>query len=60
MYSALRDVQPLFRIYVADKYKRKYVNGGNLEEARKYYFEITNYEMSEISKGMGKQDAHLT
>jgi pentatricopeptide repeat protein len=35
----------------------KYCKTGKLEEARKYYFEITNYEMSEILKGRGKQDA---
>ncbi len=35
----------------------KYVPGGSLEEARKYYFEIVNYEMDEILKGRGKQDA---
>lgn len=35
----------------------KYVPGGSLEEARKYYFEIVNFEMDEILKGRGKQDA---
>lgn len=35
----------------------KYAKGGNLEDTRKYYFEITNYEMNEILKGRGKQDA---
>ena len=35
----------------------KYALGGSLEQARQYYFEITNYEMSEILKGRGKQDA---
>lgn len=35
----------------------KYVPGGNLEEARGYYFDIVNYEMDEIMKGRGKQDA---
>lgn len=35
----------------------KYVPGGNLEEARGYYFEIVNHEMDEIMKGRGKQDA---
>ena len=35
----------------------KYVPGGSLELARQYYFEIVNYEMDEILKGRGKQDA---
>lgn len=35
----------------------KYAKGCNLELARKYYFEIVNYEMDEILKGRGKQDA---
>jgi len=35
----------------------KYAKGTNLEEARKHYFDIVNYEMSEILKGRGKQDA---
>ena len=35
----------------------KYCKDGSLEQARNYYFEITNYEMSEILKGRGKQDA---
>ncbi|MGN0179031.1 MAG: HAD family hydrolase [Monoglobaceae bacterium] len=35
----------------------KYAKGASLEEARKYYFEIVNYEMDEILKGRGKQDA---
>jgi len=29
----------------------------SVEQARHYYFEITNYEMNEILKGRGKQDA---
>ncbi len=35
----------------------KYAKGSSLEEARKYYFEIVNYEMDEILKGRGKKDA---
>ena len=35
----------------------KYAPGGSLELARQYYFEIVNYEMAEILKGRGKQDA---
>ena len=35
----------------------KYAKGESLELARKYYFEIVNYEMDEILKGRGKQDA---
>ncbi len=35
----------------------KYAKGASLEKARKYYFEIVNYEMDEILKGRGKQDA---
>ena len=35
----------------------KYVPGGALAEARKYYFEIVNHEMAEIMAGRGKQDA---
>ena len=35
----------------------KYVKDASLEVARKYYFEIVNYEMNEIMKGRGKQDA---
>lgn len=35
----------------------KYAKNANLEEARKYYFEIVNYEMSEILKGRGKRNA---
>ena len=35
----------------------KYVPGGALAEARKYYFEIVNHEMTEIMAGRGKQDA---
>ena len=35
----------------------KYAKGASLEEARKYYFDIVNYEMDEIMKGRGKQDA---
>lgn len=35
----------------------KYAKGASLELARKYYFEIVNYEMSEILNGRGKQDA---
>ncbi|MBQ6018775.1 MAG: HAD hydrolase-like protein [Clostridia bacterium] len=35
----------------------KYVPGGALAQARDYYFEIVNHEMSEILKGRGKQDA---
>ena len=39
--------------YMIDKYYPQ----GSLELARQYYFEITNYEMNEIMKGRGKQDA---
>lgn len=35
----------------------KYVKGESLELARKYYFEIVNYEMKEILNGRGKKDA---
>lgn len=35
----------------------KYAKGSSLELARQYYFEIVNYEMKEILKGRGKQDA---
>lgn len=35
----------------------KYIKGGSLELARRYYFEIVGYEMDEIMKGRGKQDA---
>lgn len=35
----------------------KYAKGASLEQAREYYFEIVNYEMDEILKGRGKQDA---
>ena len=35
----------------------KYAKGESLELARRYYFEIVNYEMDEILKGRGKQDA---
>ena len=35
----------------------KYVPGGELALARKYYFEIVNHEMDEIMKGRGKRDA---
>lgn len=35
----------------------KYTKGASLEQAREYYFEIVNYEMDEILKGRGKQDA---
>lgn len=35
----------------------KYAKGESLERARQYYFEIVNYEMDEILKGRGKQDA---
>ena len=35
----------------------KYAKDASLELARKYYFEIVNYEMDEILKGRGKQDA---
>lgn len=39
--------------YMIDKYAR----GESLELARKYYFDIVNYEINEIMKGRGKQDA---
>ena len=39
--------------YMIDKYAR----GESLEKARGYYFDIVNYELSEILKGRGKQDA---
>lgn len=35
----------------------KYAKGASLETARRYYFEIVNYEMNEILKGRGKKDA---
>lgn len=35
----------------------KYAKGESLELARKYYFEIVNFEMNEIMHGRGKQDA---
>ena len=35
----------------------KYAKGESLELARQYYFDIVNYEMDEIMKGRGKQDA---
>ena len=35
----------------------KYAKGASLELARQYYFDIVNYEMDEILKGRGKQDA---
>ena len=35
----------------------KYAKGESLELERQYYFEIVNYEMDEILKGRGKQDA---
>lgn len=35
----------------------KYIKGGSLELARRYYFEIVGYEMDEIMKGRGKKDA---
>lgn len=37
----------------------KYTKGASLEQAREYYFEIVNYEMDEILKGRGKQDAFM-
>ena len=40
-------------LYMIDKYAK----GASLELARKYYFEIVHYEMDEILKGRGKQDA---
>ena len=35
----------------------KYAKGESLEKAREYYFDIVNYELSEILHGRGKQDA---
>jgi beta-phosphoglucomutase len=35
----------------------KYCLGGNLEEARRHYFEITAREMREIAEGRGRYDA---
>ncbi|MBQ3426897.1 MAG: HAD family phosphatase [Clostridia bacterium] len=35
----------------------KYAKGESLEKARRYYFDIVNYELSEILHGRGKQDA---
>ena len=35
----------------------KYAKGASLKQAREYYFEIVNYEMNEILKGRGKQNA---
>ncbi len=35
----------------------KYAKGESLELAREYYYEIVHYEMDEIMKGRGKQDA---
>lgn len=37
----------------------KYIKGGSLELARRYYFEIVGYEMDEIMKGRGKKDAFI-
>lgn len=36
---------------------RKYAAGKTVEEARRHYFDITHFEMDEIMKGRGKQDA---
>ena len=38
---------------------RKYCPDKTVEEARKLYFNITNYEMKEILEGMGRQDAFV-
>ncbi len=35
----------------------KYCKGKTVEEARKYYFEITNHELNEIMKGRGHTNA---
>lgn len=35
----------------------KYAKGASLELARQHYFDIVNFEMAEIMKGRGKQDA---
>ena len=35
----------------------KYAKDASLEKAREYYFDIVNYELSEILHGRGKQDA---
>jgi beta-phosphoglucomutase len=35
----------------------KYCPGESLETARRHYFEITDYEMSEIAQGRGRADA---
>jgi beta-phosphoglucomutase len=35
----------------------KYCHGKSVEEARKFYYEITNHEMSEISTGRGRANA---
>ena len=35
----------------------KYAKGESLDKARKFYFEIVDYEMKEIMKGRGKRDA---
>ena len=35
----------------------KYAKNASIEEMRKYYFETVDYEMNEILKGRGKQDA---
>lgn len=35
----------------------KYAKGASLEKARAYYFDIVNYELSEMLHGRGKQDA---
>ena len=35
----------------------KYAKGESLELARQHYFDIVNFEMAEILKGRGKQDA---
>ena len=42
--------------YMIDKYLTNPPEGA-LAQARKYYFEIVDHEMSEIMKGRGKQDA---
>ena len=50
---AFTDNGKLILQYMIDKYAK----GESLELARQYYFDIVNYEMDEIMKGRGKQDA---
>ncbi len=38
---------------------KKYCPGKSVEEARKFYFEHTHYQMKEISEGRGRKDAFV-